>query len=181
MASSPQPQASVRPYAHKVRVPARVAQPHREPRDGLFLLSAGLGPERRTESLIELLNSERVVIPFVQADGADVVLLTRTHIDWVVVGRDVDRGHVFPPGYVVTREQRVDLRLMDETHVHAVLQWHSPDGTLRLSDYLNGEEEFIPARTAFGTLLVNKLRVRETNLEESTDRPAAPGEPGVAV
>jgi hypothetical protein len=179
IASFPQRQASIRPYVQKVRVPARVAEPGREPRDGAFLLFPSLGAERPSETLIELLNSSRVVVPFIPADDADVVLLTRAHIDWVIVGRDVDRGLVFPPDYVVSREQRVDLRLMDETHVHAVLQWHSPDGLTRLSDYLNGGDEFIPARTAFGTLLVNKLRVRETNLEESTDRPAAPGEPGV--
>ena len=179
----PFPQRHVQPdhYVYKLRVPVRVAQPQREPRDGAFLVLAADGSGGRPESLIEMLNSARTVIPFIQDDGAEVVLLTRAHIDWVIVGRSVDRGLIFPPGYAVSRAQRVDLRLMDESHVHAVIQWDSPGGTTRLSDHLNGTAEFIPARTTFGTLIVNKMRVRETSLEESTDRPVAPGEPGAPL
>src|SRR5262249_29169262 len=106
-------------------------------------------------------------------DDQNVLLLTRVNIDWVVVGKDVDDAMVFSPGYVVTCEQRVDLRLLDESHVHATIRWNSPDGVMRLSDYLNCSELFIPAVTSFGTLLVNKFRVRETRLEEGTERRAA--------
>lgn len=171
--------AATRPIVRKIRVPARVSQPSHDPRDGWFLLHPGLDMLSRAETLLELLNSETVVIPFVQQDGGEVLLLTRVNIDWVVVRADVDPALVYPPDHRVTSEQRVDLRLLDETHVHALVQWNSADGTIRLSDFLNRAEIFIPARTTFGTLLVNKTRVRETRLGESTERPAGPDRNGL--
>lgn len=158
-------------YVQKIRVPARVSQPSMDPRDGWFLLYPAVGNSDRPETLLELLNSARTVIPFIQAENATVLLLTRVNIDWIVVGREVDSGLVFPPSYRVTVEQHVDLRLIDESKVRAVLQWNAARGVDRLSDYLNSSESFIPARTGFGTLLMNKLRVRETLVAESTPRP----------
>lgn len=162
------------PYVEKIRVAARVSQPSSEPRDGHFLLFPSVEDGDRPETLLELLNSSRMVIPFVRSSEQSVLLLTRTNIDWVVVGRGVSPSLVFPPGHVVSNEQRVDLRLIDESHVHAVLQWNSGGGTNRLSDHLNSVEAFIPAVTTFGTLLVNKFRVRETLVEEGTGPSVGP-------
>ena len=159
-------------YVEKIRVPARVSQPNLEPRDGWFLLFPRVEHSARPETLLELLNSQRVVVPFIQADDAAVLLLTRVNIDWIVVGRDVDTGLVHPAGRVTT-EQRVDLRLIDESHVHAVFQWDSADGTVRLSDFLDASGDFLVAKTGFGLLLANRLRIRETRLAESTPRPVA--------
>src|SRR5215813_8093359 len=69
------------PYIQKIRVPARVSQPSQEPRDGSFLLFPGQARDQRGESLLELLNSDRTVIPFLQADDQNVLLLTRVNID----------------------------------------------------------------------------------------------------
>ncbi len=158
-------------YVEKIRVPARVSQPSLGPRDGWFLLFPRMGSARRPETLIELLDSSRVVVPFIQAEDSTVLLLTRPNIDWVIVGRGVERRLIYPPEYRITTEQRVDLRLIDESHVHAVVRWDSHEGTVRLSDHLNSSSGFIVATTGFGLLLVNKLRVRETRLAESTARP----------
>lgn len=159
-------------YVEKIRVPVCVSQPLLGPRDGWLQLFPHVGTPPRPETLLELLNSRRVVVPFIQADDSAVLLLTRVNIDWVIVGPRVDPHLVYPPDHVVTLEQRVDLRLIDESHVHALLQWNSPEGAVRLSDYLNQDSGFILARTGFGMLLVNRLRVRETRLMESTARPA---------
>ena len=46
----------------------------------------------------------------------------------------------------------------------AVIEWRDDHGGVRLSDFLNAGEPFVAVRTGFGTLLVNKLRVRETRI-----------------
>jgi hypothetical protein len=168
-------------YVRKIRVAARVSQPNLTPRDGWFLLLPHLEAGDRHETLLDLLNSSRTVIPFILAEGGEVLLLTRANLDWVVVQKGVDSQLVYPPGRRVTSEQRVDLRLIDESRVHAVVQWNSPNGETRLSDFLNREETFIAAKTDFGTLLINKLRVRETRVAESTARAVAPVDPGAPI
>lgn len=157
-------------YVEKIRVPVRVSQPMLGPRDGWLLLFPRVGSVPRPETLLELLNSSRIVVPFIQSEDSSVILLTRVNIDWVIVGSRVDEGLVYPPDHRIDVEQRVDLRLIDESHVHALLQWDSRGGTIRLSDFLNEASGFMLARTSFGLLLVNRLRVRETRLAESTAR-----------
>lgn len=158
-------------YVRKVRIPGLTSQPNGDPRDGWFMLAAHLGPSNRPETLLELLNSRRVVVPFIQARLPDVLMLTRVNIDWVIVEPRVDQNLIYPPNCRVTVEHRVDLRLLDERRIHAILRWDDRGGTARLSDFLNGSDDFIAAKTRFGLLLVNRLRIRETQLAEVTARP----------
>ncbi len=161
------------PYVKKIGVPARVSQPNLGPRDGHFLLYPQI-EGNRPEALLELLNSRRTMIPFILDQDSEVLLLTRPNIDWVVVSQSVEPRLVYAPGALVSAEQRVDLRLIDESRVHAVIRWDAGSGDVRLSDFLNRDEMFIAANTEFGTLLINKLRVRETRVAESTARALTP-------
>ena len=164
------------PYVQKLRVAVRLSQPNRDPREGWFLLLPRLGQESRPETILELLNASRSVIPFIQADDASVLLLTRLNIDWVGVGPGVASNLVFPPDEPVTHEQRVELRFVDERRLEATVQWWAGEQNLRLSDFLCASTGFIAAQTGFGTLMVNLGRVRETRIAESTARVLDPVE-----
>ncbi len=167
---SPPPTREEGSYVHKTRVPARLSQPNLDPRDGWFLLFPHVGPERRAESLLELLNSQRSVIPFILAGDDSVLLLTRLNIDWVAVGAAVPAELVFPPGHKPNRGQRVELRFVDESRVEATVEWCSESGQDRLSDFLNTSDPFVASRAGFGTLIWNKERIRETRIEDPAER-----------
>jgi hypothetical protein len=159
----------------KLRVPVRLSQPNHDPRDGWLLLFPQVGGEGRTESLIELLNSERTIIPFLPTDDASVVLLTRLNIDWVAVGSGVEWTLEFPPGGLPTREQRAELLFVDQRHLEVALQGRAVDEHVRLSDFLNSSGDFITAQTAFGTLIVNMHGVRDIRITQPAARAAVPG------
>ena len=158
------------PHVEKIRVPVRLSQPNLDPRDGWLLLFPRGGAEARGQTLLELLNSPRNVIPFIQSGGAGVLLLVRINIDWVAVGAGVAEELIHPPRRGALQEQRVELRFIDEGRVDAVLEWPSGKDTARLSDFLNASGEFLAARAGFGTLIVNKQRIRETRIVESLAR-----------
>jgi hypothetical protein len=151
-------------YVAKLQVPVRLSQPQLAPRDGHFLLFPQHGNESRPESLLELLNSGRTVIPFILAGDHTVLLLTRLNVDWVAVGSNVDPALVFPPGLEHNRSERVELRFIDESRVDAHVEWYVGAGGNRLSDFLNTCDAFVASRTGFGTLIWNKHRIRETRI-----------------
>jgi hypothetical protein len=157
-------------YVRKLRVPARLSQPNLDPRDGWFQLLPQMPGEERPETVLELLNSERTVVPFIQSDDLSVLLLTRVSIDWVALGRGVESRLILPPSHVATHQQRVQFRFIDESRVEAVVQWQANGDTARLSDHLNSPGAFFVAQAGFGTLIVNKLRVREMLVAESASR-----------
>lgn len=151
-------------FVQKLRVPVRVSQPHSQPRDGSLLLFPHIGRATRPETLLELLNSARAVIPFVPAPDDEVLLLSRRNIDWVAVSEDVPAELVVPPGPSPTHEHRAELRFLDESRVEVRIRWISPDSTMRVSDHLNDHPEFIIVEAGFGILIVNSRRIRETRL-----------------
>jgi len=157
-------------FVQKIRVPVTLSQPNEPPRDGWLLLYPQAGYEDRPESIVELLNSTRSVIPFVAPEDGSVLLLTRSNIDWVVVKSDVSARLILPPEYRVTHEQRVELRFEDESRVEGVVQWDAPTGNHRLSDFLNWTEDFFVVQSELGTLVVNRERVRETRIAEEPPR-----------
>lgn len=157
--------ASSRPaFVQKLRVPVRVSQPQSQPRDGSLLLFPHIGRGTRPETLLELLNSPRTVIPFVPAQDDEVLLLSRRNIDWVAVSEDVPAELVVPPGPSPTHEHGAELRFLDESRVEVRVRWNSPDSTVRISDHLNAHAEFIIVEAGFGVLIVNARRIRETRL-----------------
>lgn len=157
-------------YVRKLQVPVRLSQPNLAPRDGSFQLFPTVGHQNRPETVLELLNSGRTVIPFILDDHATVLLLTRMNVDWVALGPGVESRLVVPPEDPITHEQRVELRFIDESRVDAVLRWDEGKEAARLSDFLNSNDAFLAARTGFGTLVVNKGRIREMRIIGETQR-----------
>jgi hypothetical protein len=162
-------------YVEKIRVRARVARLGDEPVEGFFSL-APLSPWRAgPETILELVNADRRVIPFLRAPDEATLLLTRLAIDWIETGPDVDIDLVRPRTYRVTREERVEIRLTDDTRLEGLVQMELPDELNRLSDFLNCVEDFFPLLSRGRTLLVNKSKLRETRAFEASPLPINPG------
>ena len=157
-------------YVQKLRASVRLSQPNRDPRDGWLQLLPRLPQEPRPETILDLLNSGRSVVPFIQAEDTGVLLFTRLNIEWVSIGAGTAPELVLPPGSAPTHEQRAELRFLDESRVDAVIQWQTHEEGVRLSDFLNSSPDFVAVKTRLGTLLVNKQRVREIRIIESTSR-----------
>lgn len=150
----------------KLRVAVRLGQPRHDPRDGWLLLFPAFGETGRAETVLELLNSPRQVIPFLRGDDENVLLLVRDNIDWVAIGNGVDPQLVFPPARQAGLQQRVELRFVDEQKIEAMIRWGDPAAPMRLSDHLGSPDPFVAAEASFGTLMVNKRRVRDIRIVE---------------
>ena len=61
----------------KLRAPVRLSQPGDSPLDGYFCLLPDLDGQGRPETILELLNSSRRVIPFFRVADDNFVLFTR--------------------------------------------------------------------------------------------------------
>jgi hypothetical protein len=148
----------------KLRAPVRLSQPGDTPLDGYFCLLPEIDGHPRPETILELLNSTRRVIPFFQVADDNVVLLTRLNIDWVVPGAQVDSDWIMPRRLHAIREQSVRLQFFDGREMEGDVRWCSPGADIRLSDFLNDAADFYPLVTRVGILMVNKNRVRETRV-----------------
>lgn len=148
----------------KLRAPVRLSQPGDSPLDGYFCLLPDIDGRGRPESILELLNSSRRVIPFFRVADDNFVLFTRLNIDWVMPGAQVDHNWIMPRRVHATREQRVHLQFFDGREMEGDVRWTSPGADIRLSDFLNDAADFYPLVTRVGILMVNKNRVRETRV-----------------
>lgn len=148
----------------KLRAPVRLSQPGDSPLDGYFCLLPDVHGPGVPETILELLNSSRRVIPFFRIADDNVVLFTRLNIDWVMPGAQVDPGWVMPRRVHATREQNVHLQFFDGREMEGAVRWTSPGADIRLSDFLNDAADFYPLVTRVGILMVNKNRVRETRV-----------------
>jgi hypothetical protein len=148
----------------KLRAAVRLSQPGESPLDGYLCLLPEVNGEQRPETILELLNSSRRVIPFLRPIDDSVVLLTRLNIDWAVAGAQVDPSWVMPVRSPATREQSVLLHFLDGSTMEGDVRWSSPGADIRLSDFLNSRQDFYPLVTRIGILMVNKNRVRETSV-----------------
>ncbi len=163
------------PYVDKLLVAACVMLPGPEPVEGAFALSPASRLRDGPESLLELLNGEARVVPFIRAADEVVLLLARDAIDWVDVGPRVDRSRVRPVTFMITREEHVQVRLLDGRKVEGRLAMELPEHLNRVSDFLNQPEDFFALTARAGTMLINKSRVAWVRLFE--DSPPPPGEP----
>jgi hypothetical protein len=157
-------------YVEKISVPASVMLPGGERIDGNFALSPAAPFRDGPETLLELLNGTDRVLPLTLADGT-VVLLSRPAIDWVEVEDGIDPSWVRPPTFWITREEEVELRLLDGRKIVGIVAMELPEHLNRISDYLNLPEDFFPVTTRDGTRFVNKSRVVGVTLFESSPRP----------
>lgn len=158
-------------YIEKQRVPVRVSLPAADPLDGYLSLALESPEHEVPETIFEVLNSSRQVIPFVRSDDQSVLLLTRVNIDWVMAGESVDRRLLFPPTFLVTREESVRVFFTDGRVLDGLIQLALTDDRNRTSDFLEGGQDFYALTTRLGTVFVNKARVRETRVFEPAPRP----------
>jgi hypothetical protein len=158
-------------YIRKLRVVAWVSEPGEPPVEGHFLLNPQAEFHAGPATLLERLNSGDRVIPFQRCEDEAVLLLNRLEIEWVQPGPNVDPSLVCPSNYLVTREERVRVRLKSGDALVGLLRMELPEWFNRASDFLNGPEHFFPLVTEKGVVLVNKLCMLSTRLFEPSPEP----------
>lgn len=162
-------------YVTKIRVPVRIARAHETPLDGVICLSPSAAVRPGPETILERLNSSDRVIPVEPLAGDGMRLVARLDIEWVAPNPGVDYRMIGPATFRVTHQERVIVRLRSGDSLEGVIQMELPEGYNRVSDFVNGEDDFFPLATALGVHLVNKHAVREIALFEPSPLPLARG------
>lgn len=168
-------------HIEKKRATVRVCLAGGDDLDGFFMLAPRAEHRDGAETILELLNSGKRVIPLILSDDDSVFLVTRTRIDWVAAGPGVDPGLVCPPTYLVSREERVEIQFGDGRAIEGMVQMEVEDGFARVSDFLNLADDFFPMETRFGTVVVNKNRMRRALLCEARARRDPPADRSTAA
>ena len=163
------------PHVDKLLVPARVMLPGPEHVGGFFALAPATPFRDGPESLLELLNGGSRVVPFIRAADEAVLLLSRDTIDWIEVDAHVDPAWVRPATFMVTREEHVQVRMLDGRKIEGRVSMELPEHLNRISDYLNLPEDFFPLATRAGTMLINKARLTGSGAPESASALRAGG------
>lgn len=158
-------------YVDKLLIPALVQLPGCEPVAGVFALSPANPFREGPESLLELLNSAVRVVPFIRDSDDVVMLLSRDAIDWVEVSRDVDASWIHPASFVVTREEEVQVRMIEGQELEGRVSMELPEHLNRVSDFLNQLEDFFPLGAERGVLLINKSRLACLRLFDGSPPP----------
>jgi hypothetical protein len=159
-------------YIEKLRVTIGVSRSGEPDIEGRFSLSPLSEFHSGPETLLELLNAPRRVIPFQRQDGI-TLLLARHDIQWVYAGPDVPPELIRSSGFRCTREERVRVRLCGGEELEGLLQMQLADPVDRASDYLNGPDDFFPLTARDGVYLIQKHHARETVLFEAPPMPVA--------
>lgn len=160
-------------YVHKLRAVASVSEQGEEPIEGSFALAPQAQFHDGPETLLERLNSEGRVIPFLLQESDVVLLLNRLAIEWVRPSPNTPRELVCPAPFQVTREERVGVRFKSGETMVGLLRMELPEWYNRASDFLNGPDPFFPLVTEHRVVLVNKLCVLSTRLYEASPEPIA--------
>ncbi len=144
-----------------VRVPVRI-QTGGTVRDGSLALRSEIEPGR-PQTLIELLNQPRLMLPFFEAADS-VALLNRLTLDWVAASPGFEAHRILPPHRSITRRQQVELRFASGAPLAGTIQWEASKEHLRVSDVLNSPDEFFALQSDTGVRIVNRQRVLEARL-----------------
>lgn len=160
-------------YVEKLRVPVRLASLGCDSVAGTLSLSPHAELHAGPETVLERLNAPTRIVPFVRAEDDGVVLLVRAHVEWVLAGPGVDAQLVRPAHFRPTREERVAVRMLTGASHEGVLAIEMPHEFNRLSDFLNGAEDFFPLQSAAGTLLLNKACVIDVRVRQAEALPRA--------
>ena len=158
-------------FVEKIRVPVRVHQPGLENVRGFFALSPQAQYHDGPETLLELLNSPMRVVPFIRGADEAVLLLTRASIECVEADADLDPAWIRSRAFLVTREERIQVRFDNGRRIEGLLQMELPEDLNRASDYINGPDDFFPLVTPGTTVLINKVRVSGVRLFEVSPMP----------
>ena len=161
------------PSAHvdKLLLPARVILPGLEQLVGSFALLPASPFRDGPESLLELLNSPVRVVPIIRESDDAVLLISRLAIDWVEVSSQVEPELIRPRSFLVTREEHVQVRLMNGRLVEGRVTMELPDHLNRVSDFLNMPEDFFPLATRSCIMLFNKSHIAGARLFHTSPRP----------
>ncbi len=165
-------------YIEKIQVPVRVVQPGAENISGYFAVAPQAEQHDGPESVLDLLNAPTRMLPFVRAADGTVLLVSRLGIDWIEADASVEQALVRPRSYLVTREERVQVRLGNGRRIEGLLQMELPEQYNRASDFLNSAEDFFALLTPGTTVLVNKVHVSGVRLYEASPEPIESGAPG---
>jgi len=166
-----QPELIPPSYVDKNLLPVRVVLPAAELIEGVVALSPTSPFRPGPETLLDMLNSGQRVLPVIRnADGA-VVLVSRLAIEWIEVDHGVDLDLVRPQPYLVTREERVQVRQLDGRLCEGLVTMELPEHMNRVSDFLNLPEDFFRLETRTGTMVFNKTRIAGVRLYETSMPP----------
>jgi hypothetical protein len=160
-------------YIHKTRVHLDISEPGREPMKGVLALAPLSDCHSGPETVLDLLNSRARVVPVTRPADGTTVLFTRLQIAWVLAGCEVGQDLVWPGTYQVTKEERVLVEMEDGSLLAGRIQMELPEYLNRASDFLNGDEDFFPLIARAGIYLINKSKVRATQLFEASPLPIA--------
>jgi hypothetical protein len=160
-------------YVEKIRLPVRLARLGAAPESGTIALAPRAELHDGPETLLERLNADLRVVPFLLPGSDTVLLVMRRHIEWVDADDDAGGLLVRPATYRATSEEDVQVRMAGGDVFEGVLAIEMPDEFNRASDYLNGEEPFFPVRMRGLTRLVNKLRVVDVRVRGAVTTPRA--------
>lgn len=160
-------------YVEKLRVPVRLAAIGCEPTEGILSLFPRAELHDGPETLLERLNTRTRVVPFQRAEDDAVLLVTRSRIEWVLAGPGIDPRLVRVPPFLPTREERVGVRLGSGAVHEGLLSIEMPDHFNRVSDFLNGDDDFFPLLTAVGTMLIRKSCVIDVRVRAAGGIPKA--------
>ena len=157
-------------YIEKHRASVRLSLPHQDPIAGELALHPNSQLRDGPQTLLELLNSSRRLLPFVLQNG-DTLLVTRLNIHFVMVGPVVPQELIAPPSFVVDREEQVHVTFADGYNLAGKIQIELPGHLNRTSDFLNGPDDFFVLRTRAGVVLVNKLCMRDMRVTAPSPKP----------
>ena len=162
-------------YIEKLGVTVRVSRSGEPVVEGVCSLSPDSQFHSGPETLLELVNSPAAMLPFLRHPDEAMLLLSRLDIQWLMADPGVAPELVRPRTYRFTREERVRVRLRSGEEIEGLLQMELPETINRASDYLNGAEAFFPLTTRQGIFLIQKARVREILLFDSSPLPLPDG------
>jgi hypothetical protein len=161
-------------FVEKLRVRVRLALAGCAPVDGFLVLGPRAEHRDGPETLADRLNARTRVVPFLRAEDEALLLIVRTHIEWVLADAAVAPTLVRAAHYQHTSEERVRVRLAGGAALDGVLAFEMPHEFNRASDFMNAEDDFLALQTSQGTMLVRKDAVLDVRLfEDGADRRAA--------
>jgi hypothetical protein len=168
-------------FVRKVRTSVRVSLPGLDFVEGFLSLAPRAEYHDGPQTVLERLNTSDRFVPIQRTGERDVLLVNPFDIEMVEPISNVPESLVVPPAFRITHEERVRVRFMSGRQVEGILRFELPDELNRVSDFLNGDEDFFALHLAHGIALVNKRRVSLTRLYQQSPKPARGGADGEAT
>jgi hypothetical protein len=140
-------------------LPVKLAWGGNTPVEGELTLARQSEFRSGPQTILERLNERVRVLAVVRGDNTH--LINRELIDWVAPGAHVDHDLVWPLAYHATREEHVRVHMMSGGTFEGVIAVEMPEGFNRVSDFLNGDDDFFALKAGSRLVLVNKRRIRQ--------------------